>query len=74
MPGAESVDNLPPGAMPATSADPVRVDSDEGLSKAALKNKKKREAKRAKDAEVKAQSLAPPQESDLNLTDRRSPE
>lgn len=51
VPGAEPVDNLPPGAASATA------EGDENLSKAALKNKKKREAKKAKDAEAKASGL-----------------
>ncbi|KFY76790.1 hypothetical protein V499_03667 [Pseudogymnoascus sp. VKM F-103] len=48
VPGAELVE-----ATPAASAE------DENLSKAALKNKKKREAKKAKEAEIKAGGGAP---------------
>lgn len=56
VPGAETVESLPPGAAPAaSSAGPV--EGDENLSKAALKNKKKREAKKAKEAEAKAAGL-----------------
>ncbi|OQO01620.1 hypothetical protein B0A48_12656 [Cryoendolithus antarcticus] len=56
VPGAETVEpaaatNGTPGAVPA--------EGDENLSKAALKNKKKREAKKAKDAEAKTAGLAP---------------
>lgn len=51
VPGAEPVVNLPPGATPANA------EGDENLSKAALKNKKKREAKKAKEAEAKAAGL-----------------
>ena len=45
-----------PGAAPADSA----ADGDENLSKAALKNKKKRNNKKAKEAEAKSSGLAPP--------------
>lgn len=56
IPGAEPVrPALPPGAAPATVAG---ADGDENLSKAALKNKKKREAKKAKEAEAKAEAKA----------------
>jgi translation initiation factor 2A len=58
VPGAETVEHLPPGAAPASSV-PGAADNDEGLSKAALKNKKKREAKKAKEAEARAASLDP---------------
>lgn len=69
IPGAETVDNLPPGAAPAGV--PGAAEGDENLSKAALKNKKKREAKKAKDAELKAQGLNPSPEGP---TAGRSPE
>ena len=55
VPGAETTESGPPGAAAAT---PAGAD-DENLSKAALKNKKKREAKKAKEAEAKASGLAP---------------
>ena len=50
VPGAETVTDDTPGAAPA--------DGDDNLSKAAAKNKKKREAKKAKDAAEKAAGLA----------------
>jgi translation initiation factor 2A len=56
VPGAEPIDNLPPGAAPGGGVS--LAEGDEGLSKAALKNKKKREAKKAKEAAEKAASLA----------------
>lgn len=55
VPGAETVADETPGATPAAAAD-----GDENLSKAAAKNKKKREAKKAKDAAEKAGGLALP--------------
>lgn len=67
VPGAEPVDpkQLPPGAAPGGGV-ALAQDGDENLSKAALKNKKKREAKKAKDAEAKANGLAPAQNGDVN--------
>ncbi|MCJ1391658.1 hypothetical protein MMC18_004523 [Xylographa bjoerkii] len=50
VPGAEAVSEDPPGTP---------ADGDEILSKAAQKNKKKREAKKAKDAADKAVGLTP---------------
>lgn len=58
VPGAETVENQVPGAGPANAA-PGAAEGDENLSKAALKNKKKREAKKLKDAEAKAAGLVP---------------
>ena len=58
VPGAEPVVQPASGAAPAGGV-AVAQDGDENLSKAALKNKKKREAKKAKDAEAKATGLAP---------------
>lgn len=52
VPGADS-------AEAGSSAAQGAADGDESLSKAALKNKKKREAKKAKEAEAKASGLAP---------------
>jgi translation initiation factor 2A len=49
VPGAEPVEQLPPGAAPGGGVS-LTAEGDEGLSKAALKNKKKREARRAKEA------------------------
>ncbi|KAH0548650.1 hypothetical protein GP486_007806 [Trichoglossum hirsutum] len=56
VPGAEPAsEKLPPGAVPGGGVSlTIVADGDEGLSKAALKNKKKREAKKAKDAAEKA--------------------
>ncbi|KAJ9148551.1 Eukaryotic translation initiation factor 2A [Pleurostoma richardsiae] len=65
IPGAEFTEPAPtiPGAASMVpGAEPV--DGDEGLSKAALKNKKKRGSKKAKEAEARSAgvdgSLAPP--------------
>ena len=56
VPGAETTDGAtPPGATQGS----VSVE-DENLSKAALKNKKKREAKKAKEAEAKTGGLNAP--------------
>lgn len=74
VPGAEPVENLPPGAMPANGPASGPLEGDEGLSKAALKNKKKREAKKAKDAEAKAQGLAAAPDGPAHPSERRSPE
>jgi translation initiation factor 2A len=73
VPGADPVDNLPPGAAPANPV-PGAADGDENLSKAALKNKKKREAKKAKDAEAKAAGLTPTPDGPAAGGDNRSPE
>ena len=56
VPGAEAAPSaLPPGAAPGGGVSLTTVpDSDEGPSKAALKNKRKREAKKAKEAAEKA--------------------
>lgn len=56
VPGAETAESGTPGAAAAT---PAGAD-DENLSKAALKNKKKREAKKAKEAEAKSSGLTAP--------------
>ncbi|KAF2122425.1 eukaryotic translation initiation factor eIF2A-domain-containing protein [Lophiotrema nucula] len=58
VPGAEPVDNLPPGAAPGGGVSLTGAVEDGELSKAALKNKKKREAKKAKEAAEKAANLA----------------
>ena len=52
IPGADASEDIVPGAGAA-------VDGDENLSKAALKNKKKRESKKAKDAVDKTAGLVP---------------
>jgi translation initiation factor 2A len=70
VPGAEPVDDLPPGATPASGLT-GGADGDENLSKAALKNKKKREAKKAKDAEAKAGGLAPTTDAPGSSADTR---
>ncbi|PMD20554.1 translation initiation factor eIF-2A [Hyaloscypha hepaticicola] len=75
IPGAETVDNLPPGAAPANGPAPGTAEGDENLSKAALKNKKKREAKKAKDAEAKAAGLMPTPDGPAAASgEHRSPE
>jgi translation initiation factor 2A len=74
VPGAELVDNLPAGAASANGPPMGQAEGDENLSKAALKNKKKREAKKAKDAEAKAASLAAAPEGPSNSSEQRSPE
>ncbi|EMC99966.1 hypothetical protein BAUCODRAFT_63591 [Baudoinia panamericana UAMH 10762] len=79
VPGAESMESkLPPGAVPGGGVS-LTQDGDENLTKAALKNKKKREAKKAKDAETKATGLAAPTENgdsglSANGTPNRSPD
>ena len=51
VPGAEAASPLPPGAAPGGGVSlTLSNELDEVLSKAAIKNKKKREAKKAKDA------------------------
>lgn len=75
VPGAETVESLPPGAAPGSGSVPgAAAEGDENLSKAALKNKKKREAKKAKDAEAKASGLTPAPEGSGPRNDNRSPE
>ncbi|KAJ9666540.1 hypothetical protein H2201_003463 [Coniosporium apollinis] len=60
VPGADPAEPpLPPGAAPGGGVSLVGYDAGDGeLSKAALKNKKKREAKKAKEAADKAAGLA----------------
>ncbi|TPX26583.1 hypothetical protein DIZ76_012045 [Coccidioides immitis] len=60
VPGAEPMDEfLPPGAAPGGGvALPPGAQADEKLSKSAAKNKKKREAKKAKENAEKAQNLS----------------
>ena len=79
VPGAEAASEdqsagAVPGATPGGAAE-----GDENLSKAALKNKKKREAKKAKDAADKAAGLAPNADGAATATptglgESRSPE
>ncbi|CZR64303.1 related to eukaryotic translation initiation factor 3 subunit 9 [Phialocephala subalpina] len=78
VPGAETVENQVPGAAPANAV-PGAAEGDENLSKAALKNKKKREAKKLKDAEAKAAGLVPSPEGQQGQgpsagTENRSPD
>ena len=76
VPGAETVESkLPPGAAPGGGVS-LTTDGDENLSKAALKNKKKREAKKAKEAEAKAAGLTAPTENGTSAqpSPSRSPE
>lgn len=59
VPGAELVETLPPGAAPGGGVSLSGTGEGDGeLSKAALKNKKKREAKKAREIAEKAASLA----------------
>ncbi|CAK4033593.1 Eukaryotic translation initiation factor 2A [Lecanosticta acicola] len=74
VPGAESLDSkLPPGAAPGGGVS-LTADGDENLSKAALKNKKKREAKKAKEAEAKAGGLSAPTQNGDSASPDKSPE
>jgi translation initiation factor 2A len=74
VPGAEPVNSLPPGAASANGLAAGTVEGDENLSKAALKNKKKREAKKAKDAEAKAAGLASTPDGPQAGGENRSPD
>lgn len=72
VPGAETIDNNTPGTTMASNVN----EEDENLSKTALKNKKKREAKKAKEAESKAAGTSAgtdqPEENHINeRRDRR---
>lgn len=59
VPGAELAESLPPGAAPGGGVSLTgTAEADGEMSKAALKNKKKREAKKAKEAAEKAANLA----------------
>ena len=70
VPGAEMVSgDLPPGAAPGGGVS-LAQDGDENLSKAALKNKKKREAKKAKEAEAKSSGLQAPGQNGEGPHDR----
>ncbi|KAJ4313981.1 hypothetical protein N0V94_006665 [Neodidymelliopsis sp. IMI 364377] len=57
VPGAEPTANLPPGAAPGGGVSLSGTGEGEELSKAAQKNKKKREAKKAREAADKAAGL-----------------
>lgn len=68
VPGAEAVDAAPTGVPGAAAAD------DDNLSRTALKNKKKREAKKAKEAEARENATsadAPGPSSDRHSPERR---
>ncbi len=73
VPGAETVAETAPGGGVSLAG---TVDGDDNLSKAALKNKKKREAKKAKEAADKAAGLTTPalNGEDGAVADSRSPE
>jgi translation initiation factor 2A len=58
VPGAEPVQQLPPGAAPGGGVSLSGTGEDQELSKAAQKNKKKREAKKAREAADKAAGLS----------------
>ncbi|KAF1946605.1 translation initiation factor eIF-2A [Clathrospora elynae] len=75
VPGAEPVDALPPGAAPGGGVSLTGAqDGDGELSKAALKNKKKREAKKAREAADKAAGLGADTTNSPNESNGRSPE
>ncbi|KAI9722905.1 MAG: hypothetical protein M1812_001353 [Candelaria pacifica] len=73
VPGAETIGDIAPGGGVSLTG---TVDGDDNLSKAALKNKKKREAKKAKEAADKAAGLITPGSNgeDGVVADSRSPE
>ena len=72
VPGAEPMEaRLPPGAAPGGGVS-LTTEGDESLSKAALKNKKKREAKKAKEAEAKAAGLTVATENGDGLPHKNS--
>ncbi len=77
VPGADPAEALPPGAAPGGGVSlTVAADGEEQMSKAALKNKKKREAKKAKDAAERVPGLAAPalDAEPSKHRDNRSPE
>ncbi|XTI90857.1 translation initiation factor eIF-2A [Cenococcum geophilum] len=79
VPGAETIESLPSGAAPGGGVSLTGTgQGEEALSKAALKNKKKREAKKAKEAAEKAASLAANPDGETpppgGATQNRSPE
>ncbi|KAI9750212.1 MAG: hypothetical protein M4579_006560 [Chaenotheca gracillima] len=76
VPGAEAAsERLPPGAAPGGGVSLTGAgEGDEALSKAALKNKKKREAKKAKDAADKAAGLSTGPGPATPGVENRSPE
>ena len=75
VPGAETVESLPPGAAPGGGVSLTgSADANENLSKAALKNKKKREAKKAKEADAGPPGLAAPAATNGHTPSSRSPD
>nr|POE48305.1 eukaryotic translation initiation factor 2a [Quercus suber] len=71
VPGAETVEpKVVPGAAAGGGVSLV-ADADENLSKAALKNKKKREAKKLKEAEAKTAGLSTPVENGSSNASRK---
>ncbi|KAI9847295.1 MAG: hypothetical protein M1837_002882 [Sclerophora amabilis] len=80
VPGAEAAsERLPPGAAPGGGVSLAgTTEGEEALSKAALKNKKKREAKKAKDAAEKSAGLPDPayagSDGRVPIAGNRSPE
>jgi len=77
VPGAETVEApLPPGAAPGggVSLAGTGEGADESLSKAALKNRKKREAKKAKETAEQGQGLQAETAPSPARTPARSPE
>ncbi|GAM83282.1 hypothetical protein ANO11243_012680 [Dothideomycetidae sp. 11243] len=77
VPGAETVEQLPPGAAPGGGVSLAGTgEGNEGLSKAALKNKKKREAKKAKETEGPPPNggLTAPSNVNGHVSPGRSPE
>jgi len=75
VPGAETVEALPPGAAQGGGVSLATAGAgDENLSKAALKNKKKREAKKAKEAEAQGAGLAAPAATNGHGAETLNPE
>jgi translation initiation factor 2A len=73
VPGAEPVEAEGPGAVPANGTVPGAT-GDENLSKAALKNKKKRENKKKEQDANKAAGLNPAPDGPSTSGDNRSPD
>ena len=74
VPGAEPFENEVPGAAPANGSVPGAAGGDENLSKAALKNKKKRENKKKEQDAQKAAGLTPAPDGPSASGDNRSPD
>jgi translation initiation factor 2A len=73
VPGAETLEHEVPGAFPV-SGDVPGAAADENLSKAALKNKKKRENKKKEQDAQKAAGLSPAPDGTSTSGDNRSPD